>query len=1064
MSAVDPQNGFPTWYSDGTVKLQLCYMAGAGCLSEPPNPDAPASYPENFPEEAFWFNAEASGGNLSLYEAALEGAHLNGQVVPGEQMGFGRLRFIVDNLRPGARYTIRHPYGENTFVSEQDPKNTTRGRIKQTIDAGVCTPSPRVPCDWAGVGEAFLGGDAATTTSTFLRQIGAPAGTLGDINTPRPVTGAPSGHNAVTISGPDAGGPGVDTLTISQFTVQGLVYDAPDAAPSTPDLTATSDSGRSTTDNVTNVVAPTFAGTVPGIGASEASVQLVVDGSTTPAAEGATLNGVYSIALPTELAGGVHRVVARTPNPAYQLDETGSPVDPTVPQFLTSGTLTFTVDTTPPPVSIVAPKPSNPSAVNTPTVGFSIGEAGATAECQLLPSNPDWDPCVSPASYDAQLDGSYTFSVRATDAAGNVGTPAAYTWRIGPPDTTPPTVVTQSPQANATGVPLANGVTVRFSEAVTGVSGASIVLDDPQGVPVAATVTYNPTTLTATLRPTASLASGTRYTLSVSNAIQDVSGNAYAGSTSTFTTADTIAPTVTSRTPASDATGVATTAVVTATFSEPVTDVSATSFVLVDPAGSAVPAAVTYSPATRTATLDPAEELAPGTTFTAEVSSGVTDASGNPLTPATWTFTTAVDTTAPSVSARTPAVNATGVSQTGNITATLSEPVTGVGATTFTLKNAATGAAVGATSVTYNSTTRVATFDPNVTLAADTKYTASLTTAIKDRAGLALPATGWTFTTGPVPTVSARTPGTNATGVSRTGNLTVTFSERVTGAGATTFTLKKTATGAAVGATSVTYNATTRAATFDPNVTLAADTKYTATLGTGVKDTAGNPLAATTWTFTTGPVPTVSARTPANGATGVSRTANITATFSEPVTGVGPTSFTLKNATSGAAIGATSVTYNATTRVATFDPNVTLAADTKYTATLTTGVRDTGGNPVAATTWTFTTGPAPTVTGRTPAANATKVGRTANISATFGEAVTGVAATTFRLKNAATGAAVAGTVSRNGTTNQWILNPGVTLAATTKYTVTLTGGAGAIRDTGGNPLATTSWSFTTGTA
>ncbi|MCW2803112.1 MAG: hypothetical protein JWN06_1329, partial [Propionibacteriaceae bacterium] len=69
MSPVDPQNGFPTWYSDGTNKLQLCYMAGAGCLSEPPNPDAPASYPDNFPEEAFWFQAAATGGNVS-YEAA----------------------------------------------------------------------------------------------------------------------------------------------------------------------------------------------------------------------------------------------------------------------------------------------------------------------------------------------------------------------------------------------------------------------------------------------------------------------------------------------------------------------------------------------------------------------------------------------------------------------------------------------------------------------------------------------------------------------------------------------------------------------------------------------------------------------------------------------------------------------------------------------------------------------------------------------------------------------------------------------------------------------------------
>ncbi|MHA7155982.1 hypothetical protein [Arthrobacter sp. TMN-50] len=150
MSPVDPQNGFPTWYSDGTVKLQFCYMAGAGCLSEPPDATSPASYPDNFPEEAFWFNAEAAGGNLGLYEAALEGAHLNGVVTDEEQMGFGRLRFIVDNLEPGASYTITHPYGVNAFIAEQDPKVATIGLIKQTIDTGVCAPTAQVPCDWGG--------------------------------------------------------------------------------------------------------------------------------------------------------------------------------------------------------------------------------------------------------------------------------------------------------------------------------------------------------------------------------------------------------------------------------------------------------------------------------------------------------------------------------------------------------------------------------------------------------------------------------------------------------------------------------------------------------------------------------------------------------------------------------------------------------------------------------------------------------------------------------------------------------------------------------------------------
>ena len=250
-------------------------------------------------------------------------------------------------------------------------------------------------------------------------------------------------------------------------------------------------------------------------------------------------------------------------------------------------------------------------------------------------------------------------------------------------------------------------------------------------------------------------------------------------------------------------------------------------------------------------------------------------------------------------------------------------------------------------------------------------------------------------------------------------------------------------------------------ATFDPKAPLSADTRYTASVTSAIKDAAGLALPATSWTFTTGPAPALTARTPGANATGVARSAAVTATFSEPVTGIGAAAFTLRNARTGAAVAAT-VSYNRTTRVATLDPSGTLAADTRYTASLSTAVKDAGGNPLPATTWTFTTGPAPTVTARTPAVGATGVGRTANVGATFSEAVTGVGTTTFRLKNAATGAAVSATVSRNGTTNQWVLNPGVTLAASTRYTVTLTGGATAIRDGAGNALATTSWSFTTG--
>ena len=238
-----------------------------------------------------------------------------------------------------------------------------------------------------------------------------------------------------------------------------------------------------------------------------------------------------------------------------------------------------------------------------------------------------------------------------------------------------------------------------------------------------------------------------------------------------------------------------------------------------------------------------------------------------------------------------------------------------------------------------------------------------------------------------------------------------------------------------------------------------------ATPGAITDATAGTPNrllhAASGAAISDAVAPAVTSRTPGANALSVAGTGNVSATLSEAVTGVGTSTFVLKDA-AGTVVPAV-VTYNATTRTAVLDPTSTLIADRKYTATLSSGpILDGAGNALAATGWSFTTGPAPTVTARIPGINAVGVKRGANIAATFSEPVQGAGTTTFRLKNAATGAAVSATVARNGTTNQWILNPGVTLAANTRYTITLAGGTTGIRDLVGNPSTSSSWTFTTG--
>ena len=115
--------------------------------------------------------------------------------------------------------------------------------------------------------------------------------------------------------------------------------------------------------------------------------------------------------------------------------------------------------------------------------------------------------------------------------------------------------------------------------------------------------------------------------------------------------------------------------------------------------------------------------------------------------------------------------------------------------------------------------------------------------------------------------------------------------------------------------------------------------------------------------------PTVTATSPAAGATGVAVTANVTGTFSEAMNASSITSSTFTLQTGSTAVPA-AVTYDSTAKVATLNPNADLAAGTTYTATIkggTSGVKDAAGNALAADkTWTFTTAAAAGGGGSTP--------------------------------------------------------------------------------------------------
>ena len=107
------------------------------------------------------------------------------------------------------------------------------------------------------------------------------------------------------------------------------------------------------------------------------------------------------------------------------------------------------------------------------------------------------------------------------------------------------------------------------------------------------------------------------------------------------------APSVSSVSPAKNATGVSTSSAVTATFSENMNPSTITSgtFTLTGPNGTKVTGAVSYDASTKTVTFTPSSQLSTGTSYTATVTTGIYGADNMALASAySWSFTT----TAPS--------------------------------------------------------------------------------------------------------------------------------------------------------------------------------------------------------------------------------------------------------------------------------------------------------------------------------------------------------------------------------------------------------------------------------
>ena len=294
-----------------------------------------------------------------------------------------------------------------TTATLSDGEHTFDLRAVDTAGNADPTPDRRVfTVDTAEPETTITGGPEGPTadaTPTFTFTSSEPGGTFQCLvgvsfepcTSPYTYAALEDGSNSFQVRAVDAAGNLDESPAIRSFFV--------DTFP--PDTTITSGPTGTITDETPTF---TFGATQPG-----ATFECRVDG--------APFVGCTSPHTTAALADGDHTFQVRATDPVGNADP--SPA---------SRTFTVDLDTTAPNTWIDS-GPSDPTTQVNPTFTFSADEP-ASFECKI--DTGSYAPCEPGGSFGPLADGSHTFSVRATDLAGNVDpSPASRTWTV---DTTPP--------------------------------------------------------------------------------------------------------------------------------------------------------------------------------------------------------------------------------------------------------------------------------------------------------------------------------------------------------------------------------------------------------------------------------------------------------------------------------------------------------------------------------------------------------------------------------------------------------------------------------------------------
>ncbi|MGB2715170.1 MAG: Ig-like domain-containing protein [Vicinamibacterales bacterium] len=640
-------------------------------------------------------------------------------------------------------------------------------------------------------------------------------------------------------------------------------------------------------------------------------------------------------------------------------------------------------DVTVPTVQFVSPAPGTGlDAGQSATVIVSAADNGelssisveTTGAAVFTATRPVAPPAASAqVSFDIPIPAStpegqsLNVTVRAHDVAGNQSTLTSRTFPVIVPDTTPPLLTDLTTVSGSTRVLQGETASLRatFSDNV-GVT--ALVVETHGATETSGVVPISPPVLagngTVLIPVPASVANGA--TISVHVRARDAASNLSDERIVTLTVGDTATPLVTVLSPAA---GTTVAPGQTVTLQVRATDDTAVRRVVFAASGVFTASSTQdVNPPAASVELTFPVALPSGTSagdliLTAEA----VDTANNSSGPISRTVTV-TDIVAPTVQVTAPPAGVpVDPRQPLQVTVQASDAV-GVAQITLT----ASGAAAFSETRTISpvATARTETFTLNLTppIAGGTL---TLSATGRDQSGNAgqSPAVAVPVQDVVAPTVASIQPVDGATGVDPQSIVVIEFSEPMENAtvSAANVTLLR---GTTVEPVTIGVNSDGRIVTLTPQSRpLPLNATFTVTVGAGLTDRAGNPLAqARTFTFQTiapdTAGPRVQTTTPIAGAVGVALTTNIDVTFSEPIatTSVTPQSFRVS--VGGVPVAGTFSFLDVNAR-ARFAPAAPFATDAIVVVELTPGITDVAGNSLvdangqpltAPFTFTFVTG------------------------------------------------------------------------------------------------------------